>query len=891
MAQLLDTKLRPPPLGAGRVHRPRMFEHLSGLDGGVVIVSAPPGFGKSTCVVEWLSAQQRPFAWYSLDRYDDDVGLFSEYVARAIGDLTGAESGLVSLPGDRAVDVRTLVATLVEDLARGPSGAVLVLDDYHEVRSHEVHTAVRYLVDNLPDGVVLVIISRADPPLPLSRLRAQGRLREIRARELRFTEPEVAEYFSLRAGLDLNRGQVALIVRRSEGWVAALELVRLGLDPEEPSDPTASLSAEHPFIAGYLVDEVMQRLRPQVTRFLLDSSSLTRFDAELCGEVTGTPDAASMLDELGRQNTFLIPLGDGWYRYHHLFAELLRSQLRRSNPDRQDELRAKAAATCDRRGLTEDAIDYALQGEDLQLAASIVGAQIAPVLAAGEVARLRSWLRLFPVPAGAAEAVLILGWAWCRVFEGDPDAAGELLDRLETEQLDGLPDDWAGQVRVMRAITAFQGGDAGAAEMLAEQGLAALPRSSSLEGLGQLYVGRALHAQARREEARPRLERAATLAQQRNALAATSALFWLGVTEMDQGELVAAERSMLRSQEAGRAARGRLGEPGPAAGIGDMGVAYVRLNQLDARGAIAAAERGTRQLQRSTFVEMVFRAFFVWAEALSVGGRHGEAQAVAEEGIDWLRGRSLAGGPLETWMWMAQARNSWRQGRMGQAEEMLQRVRRGGLGSPNRDERLGFYEAADAASHALRLRDVEASRRLLAAIPADPGGNAMFAIKRQVLTAALHEVEGEPRAAVASLEEAVDLAQQGYRYQFSFVGPVIRPSLRRLVGRSRHDDFVRSLLERLPDETQRRPEQPLERLTDREVEVLAEIAAGYTNEQIADRLFISRGTVKRHTSNIYLKLGAHHRAEATAGDGSLASSADYTLGYMTGGRAVRRLRS
>jgi ATP/maltotriose-dependent transcriptional regulator MalT len=299
-------------------------------------------------------------------------------------------------------------------------------------------------------------------------------------------------------------------------------------------------------------------------------------------------------------------------------------------------------------------------------------------------------------------------------------------------------------------------------------------------------------------------------------------------------------------------------------GIADTGLAYVRLNQLDAEDAIRLGERGTRLLMRSTFVEMAFRAFFVWAEALSVAGRFDQSQTVTDEGIAWLHGRRMGGGPLETWLLMVQARNSWRRGRLDEAKKTLDRVSQRGLGSPNKDEVLGFYEAADATSYALRRGDVEESRRLLLALP-DPRGNMMFVIKRQVLTAALHELEGDTRAAVASLEEAVELAVEGgWRYQFSHVGPVIRPLLNRMVGRTAHGAFVQSIIDRLPAETDLTPRRLADPLTDRELDVLAEIAAGYTNDEIADRLFISRGTVKRHASNIYLKLEVHHRAEAAA---------------------------
>jgi LuxR family maltose regulon positive regulatory protein len=322
-------------------------------------------------------------------------------------------------------------------------------------------------------------------------------------------------------------------------------------------------------------------------------------------------DALDAIEQVARQNAFLIPLGDegAWYRYHHLFGELLRSKLSRSEPDRYSNILNDPATACEKRGLTDDAVGYALQSGDIGLAAEIVERNLGVVLGAGEIPRLRSWLRLFPVPAGDSTHIVALGWAWCRIFEGNHGAATELIDRIEAEMLGNFAIDPSGQLEVMRAMVAFQAGEVATAEAHARTGLEKLPQPSLYaESLGHLYVGRALLAQGNRSEARPHLERAASLAERGNTLAAVTALFSLGVADMDSGNLVDAERAMVRAQEVSAASRSRTGEAHPAAGVGDTGLAYIRLNQLNAEEAIHLAERGARLLKRSTFVGMVFRA-------------------------------------------------------------------------------------------------------------------------------------------------------------------------------------------------------------------------------------------------------------------------------------------
>jgi LuxR family transcriptional regulator, maltose regulon positive regulatory protein len=368
--ELLATKLHIPRARRGLVPRPRLAGRLTeALAGELTVVCAPAGFGKTALLADWARRSGRPVAWLSLDAGDNDPVRFWRHVAAALGGVReGVGQRLAPLLGPLAPrSFEAVVTTLVNELAAAPDELVLVLDDYHLIESPAVHESVMFLLGHLPAGLRLAVACRADPPLPLARLRARGQLAELRADQLRFTLEEAAALLREATGPDLPDDAVGALEARSEGWVAGLQLAALSLrGREDVAGFVAAFSGSHRYVLDYLAEEVLDRQPEPVRTFLLETSVLDRLCGPLCDAVTGRADGQRLLEAVDRANLFLTPLDDvrGWYRYHHLFADLLRVRLAQEQPERPPVLHRAAAAWHEQHGLADDAIRHALAAGD-----------------------------------------------------------------------------------------------------------------------------------------------------------------------------------------------------------------------------------------------------------------------------------------------------------------------------------------------------------------------------------------------------------------------------------------------------------------------------------------------------------------------------------------------
>jgi LuxR family maltose regulon positive regulatory protein len=396
-----------------------------------MLVSAPAGFGKTTLLVDWLASlpaaaggEPARGAWLSLDVADNDPARFWRYVVAALRTVEPdvGEDAVALLEDSQAPPVEMALTTLLNELGTSGRDLIVVLDDYHVIDSPAVHDAMRFLIAHLPPRLHLVLVSRVDPPLPLSRLRASGDLVEVRAVDLRFTDEESTAYLNEIMGLELRPDHVRALDERTEGWIAALQLAALSMaGRQDVAGFIAGFAGDDRYVVDYLVEEVLQRLPADVQDFLLRTSVLDRMNGALCDSLTDRHDARGVLEALDRDNLFVVPLDDRrhWYRYHHLFADVMRGRLLAERPDLAPALHRRAAAWHDQEGDVAEAIRHSLLAADYVRAAELVEKVIPELRRERQEATLRGWLEALPQEVLFARPVLCNGLAGARMSTGD----------------------------------------------------------------------------------------------------------------------------------------------------------------------------------------------------------------------------------------------------------------------------------------------------------------------------------------------------------------------------------------------------------------------------------------------------------------------------------------
>jgi LuxR family maltose regulon positive regulatory protein len=434
---ILRTKLYIPHIRRGLVARPGLVAKLKeGRRPGnrLTLLSAPAGFGKTTLLSEWTASTDRLAAWVSLDEGDNDPTRFWAYVIAALQTIEAdvGQSALAMLRSPQPPVIEPVLIHLINDIATIPERLVLILDDYHVIQAQAIHEALAFLLDHLPPQLHLVIASRADPPLPIALFRGRGQVIELRQAQLRFTFDEAAAFLSQVTGLSLAADDIAALTARTEGWIAGLQMAAVsmrGQDAERIPGFVAALTGSHQYIADYLSDEVLSQQDENVRVFLLQTSILDHMTGPLCDAVTDQSGGQQTLEGLEATNLFVVSLDDerSWFRYHHLFASLLRQRLQQIQPGAVPELHRRASVWYERNGLLVEAIKHALQADDLKRVEWLVAHRVLTMIYYGELATLMEWLEALPHSAVRSRPWLGVAYAWVLAYAGQPGNVEPLL--------------------------------------------------------------------------------------------------------------------------------------------------------------------------------------------------------------------------------------------------------------------------------------------------------------------------------------------------------------------------------------------------------------------------------------------------------------------------------
>jgi LuxR family maltose regulon positive regulatory protein len=873
-APILATKLYIPPLRPSIVPRPRLVDRLNeclAMGCNLTLISAPAGFGKTTLVSEWIASCGRPVAWLSLDERDNDPARFITYLVKALQTIQAGigEGLLAALQSPQPLQIETILTTLLNEISTIPENFLLVLDDYHSIDSHPVDQSLAFLIEHQPPQMHLLIATREDPDLPLARMRARGQCTELRAADLRFTPAEAAEFLNRVMGLNLSEADVAALEARTEGWIAGLQLAALSMQGhQDAAGFIQSFTGSHRFVMDYLLEEVLHQQPESIQAFLLRTSVLDRMCGPLCDAVLFDPSipGQATLEYLEHANLFIVPQDNErrWYRYHHLFGDLLRKRLGQSLPPGGiAELQLHASQWYENNDLMLEAFKHAAAASDIERAVRLMESKKMPIHLRGTATAILDWLESLPKTVLDARPALWWSQASMSMIIGQPMGVEEKLQATEAAlALAALPGaepdettrDLIGKIAAVRANVAQMQAQTEIILVQARRALEYLhPDNLSDRSMATRALGFTYFIKNDLTEAGRLYVEAYSLAQAAgNIINASLALIRLGQLQEAENQLHLAAETYQRGLPL-------IDEYSPYnASVAYLGLARIHYewNDLD-----AAEKYGEQSLKLSRQFDQVIDRLVVSEMFLS----HPKlARGDANGAMGWML-QAEETSHLKNYTYRLPDIASHQAGIQlfqGNVDEAAQLVRQYAM--PLMQARVLI--AQDDPSAALAVLEPERQQAEAKRLP-----------QRLLLVLAVQSVvlfaQGEKDQAVQVLAEALVLAEPGgYIRLFVDEGALMAQILLEAAARGIKPDYVARLLAAFEGEPKEErqaasvpaPSSLIEPLSPRELEILKLIAQGLSNREIGERLFLALDTIKGHNRKIFDKLQVQSRTEAIA---------------------------
>jgi len=894
---ILATKLYLPPLPSKVIERTRLVKQLNeGLSGSrkLTLISAPAGFGKSTLVSEWIANCGWPVAWLSLDENDNDPVRFLIYFIGALQTLSpNLGAGILdALQSSQSPPIESVLIALLNEIAKIQGDFIFVLDDYHLTDAKSIDDALSFLIEHLAPQLHLVITTREDPALPIPRLRARNQLTEIRAADLRLTPSEAAEFLNQVMSLDITAEEVAALETRTEGWIAGLQLAALSIKGQEDVHGfIQAFAGDHRYITDYLVEEVLQRQPEPVRNFLLQTSIFERLNGPLCDAVTAQAGSKSKLEQLQRGNLFIIPLDDKreWYRYHHLFADVLRMHLMAELPDLVPILHHRASEWYEQNGSAADAIHHTLAAENFERAADLIEQAVPEMRRSRQESMLLGWLRSLPDEVLHYRPMLSVHYAGALLLNGEIEGVefwlqdaerwldstarnGEQPIIRDEAEFRSLP----GWIASYRAAIALALGNVDKTIEYAQQALDYIPEEDNLGrgavagllGIAYWTVGNLDDAHRSFADGLTYLQRAGHISD------AIGSRVIVADIRIAQGQL----RDAMRIYERGLQLAVEHGTP-TMRGTADMyvGLSEIERERNNLEAAVQHLSKSKEQGEYTGFPRYPFRWCVAMAEIQDAKKEFEEAL----EFLDEAERRYMADfSPNVRPIPAMKARVLVKQDRL---DDALSWARENGLSAEGDLSYLQEFEQITFARILLSKYQSDHSdsllhgtmgllERLLKA--AEDGGRMGSVIEILILQALAHQMHEESSVALSSLERALKLAEpEGYVRIFLDEGTVMETLLRKAVANEIMPDYTGRLLsvfeaerkgigEETPRFTPPGSLSLIEPLSQRELDILRLFKTELSGPEIAQELVIALSTVRTHTKSIYSKLNVNSRRAA-----------------------------